>query len=240
MNIVQKIKEDLKKVSNPEKKKVYQRFFKTGKGEYGEGDIFLGVTNPNMRSVAKKYFKDISLDELEELLESKIHEHRSVALVILVNKYERLAKTPELKKEIFDFYLKHSEKANNWDLVDISCPKIVGSYLLEFPEERKVLYKLVSSKNLWQQRIAIVSTINLIKAGELEDTLKLSKHLLNHQHDLIHKAVGWMLRELGKQDQDLLEKFLKDNYKDLPRTTLRYAIERFEEKKRLNFLNGLF
>ena len=240
MNIVQKIKEDLKKASNPEKKSIYQRFFKTGKGEYGEGDVFLGVTTPNMRSIAKKYFKDISLDELEELLESKIHEHRSIALVILVNKYERLAKTPELKKEIFNFYLKHSKKANNWDLVDISCPKIVGSYLLEFPEERKVLYRLVFSNNLWQQRIAIVSTINLIKAGELEDTLKLSKYLFNHQHDLIHKAVGWMLRELGKQDQDLLEKFLKDNYKDLPRTTLRYAIERFEEKKRLKFLNGLF
>ena len=240
MNIVQKIKEDLNKVSSLEKKKVYQRFFKTAKGEYGEGDIFLGVTTPDMRSVAKKYFKDVSLDELEELLESKIHEHRSVALVILVNKYQHLAKTKEEKKEIFDFYLKHSKKANNWDLVDISCPKIVGSYLLDFPEERKCLYELVVSKNLWQQRISIVSTITLIKSGKLDDTLKLSKLLLGHQHDLIHKAVGWMLRELGKKDQILLEKFLKDNYEDLPRTTLRYSIERFEEQKRLNLLRGLF
>ena len=240
MNKIKKIKEELKKLASSEKKKVYQRFFKTAKGEYGEGDIFLGVTTPDMRSVARKYFKDISLDELEELLESKIHEHRSVALVILVNKYERLAKTPKLKRDIFDFYLKHSKRANNWDLVDISCPKIVGSYLLEFPEERRILYKLASSKNLWQQRIAIVSTITLIKAGELEDTLKISKLLLNHPHDLIHKAVGWMLRELGKQDQDLLEKFLKKNYKNLPRMTLRYAIERFGEEKRLKFLNALF
>ena len=193
-----------------------------------------------MRTVAKKYFKEANLADLQELLNSKIHEHRSVALVMLVEKYQRLAKTDNEKKEIFNFYLKNSKKANNWDLVDISCPGVIGKYLLEFPEERKVLYNLAVSKNLWQQRIAMVSTVTLIRANELEDTLKISKLLLKHKHDLMHKAVGWMLRELGKKDQKLLEEFLKENYSDLARTTLRYAIERFEETKRKEFLKGSF
>jgi len=240
MNLAIAIKEDLAKIADPAQESVYNRFFKTGKGQYGEGDVFLGIKNPLTRAVAKKYFKEISFKELEELLLSPIHEHRFVALVCLVEKYQRLAKTKADKKEIFDFYIKFSERANNWDLVDISCPKIVGSYLLEFPLERKILYQLVKSKNLWQQRIAIVSTYTLIKAGDLQDCLAISEILLAHHHDLIHKAVGWMLRELGKKDQALLENFLRDYYQEIPRTTLRYAIERFEEGKRKQFLLAKF
>lgn len=184
-----------------------------------------------MDVVAGKY-KDLTLEELQELLESEIHEERLVALMILTGKFQEDPQTA------FKFYLKNTKYIDNWDLVDLSCYKIVGQYLLDKP--REILYKLAASKNIWERRIAIVSTYTFIKAGEFEDTIKISEKLLGDKHDLIHKAVGWMLRELGKKDEGLLVKFLKDNYPKLPRTTLRYAIEKFPEKIRKNYLMGKF
>lgn len=232
------IKKAFQDASDPEKAKILQGFFKTGKGQYGEGDVFLGLKVPETRKIVAKFWQETSFDEIDELLQSKIHEHRLGALLILVKKYEQ-AKDKKAKEEIVDFYLQHLECANNWDLIDLSAPRILGGFLLEKNKsERKILYKLVKSKNLWRQRAAIVGTYTLIKHGQLQDTLKISKLLLSHQHDLIHKAVGWMLRELGKKDQQVLEKFLNENYQQIPRTTLRYAIERFDEKLRLSFLRG--
>lgn len=233
-----KIKKELIKFSDPDKKEIYLRFFKTGKGDYGEGDQFIGVTTPKMRAVAKKYFREISLPEISKLLSSPIHEHRSVALVMLVYQYQKLAKTNSEKKLIFDFYLKNTARINNWDLVDISCYHIVGDYLINNSEKESILLSLANSNSLWEQRISIVSTLSFIKNRELRTTLLISKVLLSHRHDLIHKAVGWMLRELGKKDQRLLEEFLKENYKNIHRTTLRYAIEKFDEPKRKMYLDG--
>ena len=222
---------EFKKISNPRQAKVLQRFFKTGKGEYGEGDIFLGVKVPDQRKIANK-FSELSLKDLEELLKSEIHEYRMTALLVLIKQYEKADE--EDKKKIFDFYLKNSRNINNWDLVDISAPKIVGDFLLD--KSKSILYKLAKSNNLWEKRIAIISTIAFIRNNEFDDTLKISKILLKDQHDLIHKAVGWMLREVGKRDQKVEEEFLKKHYSKMPRVMLRYAIERFEEKKRKFYL----
>ena len=223
------LKQDLKKLSNPEKAKILQGFFKTGKGQYGEGDIFLGITVPQSRSIAKKY-SSLELNKTQQLLNSKIHEERLIALFILIENY------PNNQKEIFNFYLSKTKQINNWDLVDLSAPKIVGKFLKDKP--REILYELAKSKNLWEKRIAIVSTYTFIRDNDFEDTFKISEILLNDKHDLIHKAVGWMLREIGKRNQEILETFLKQNYNRLPRTTLRYAIERFEETKRKDYLKG--
>lgn len=220
---------EIQSKSNSEKAKIYSRFFKTGKGEYGEGDIFLGLTMPQQREIAKKYF-GLPLLKLQILLNSKIHEHRMSAGIILTHKYK---KNPE---EIFNFYINNSKKFNNWDLVDITCPKIVGEFLLKYPERKKILYQFANSENLWEKRIAIVSTYSFIKKDLFEDTLVISEILLNDENDLIHKAVGWMLREVGKRDLGLLKKFLKDYYNALPRVTLRYAIEKFPEKERKKWL----
>jgi len=233
--MLEELKRDLQEHASPEKAELYQRFFKTGKGQYGEGDVFLGLTMPEQRQVAKKY-SNLSLAKIQELLKSKIHEHRMTSLIILVNKYKKASE--EDKANIFNFYLKNTKKINNWDLVDVTCPNIVGEFLYRNKKHRKILYELSRSKNLWEKRIGIISTMYFIKYHEFEDTLAISEILLNDSHDLIHKAVGWMLREIGKKDQAILEDFLKTHYKDIPRTTLRYSIERFEEDKRKKYLMG--
>jgi 3-methyladenine DNA glycosylase AlkD len=230
--MLEQIKKDLAQLGDPERAKNSRWFFKTGKGQYGEGDIFLGITVPEQRKIAKKY-ADLSFDDLQELLKSKIHEHRFTALVLLISKYQKAEES--IKKEIFDFYLENSENINNWDLVDLSAPKIVGNYLLD--KERSILYKLAKSDSLWERRISILSTFTFIYNNGFEDALNISEILLNDEHDLIHKAVGWALREIGKRDQNVEEQFLSKHYLHMPRTMVRYAIEKFDEKKRKKYLN---
>ncbi|MCK5149736.1 DNA alkylation repair protein [Candidatus Pacearchaeota archaeon] len=225
--------EKIQDFANPEKAKILQGFFKTGEGEYGEGDIFLGVTVPQIRKIAKEY-SGLNLIKIEKLLKSKIHEHRLTAIIILGEKYKK-AKEEE-KENIFNFYLNNSQNVNNWDLVDLSAPKIIGNFLLD--KDKNILYKLVRSENLWEKRIAIISTFSFIRKEEFEDCLAISELLLNDKHDLIHKAVGWMLREIGKRNLEVEENFLKQHYKNMPRTMLRYAIEKFEEEKRKSYLSG--
>ena len=252
--MLKKLESELIKKTNPEKAKILQRFFKTGNGQYGEGDIFLGIIVPEQRKIAKQ-FNNLSIKEIQELLSSNIHEKRLIALLILIDKYKKADE--KQKQDIFDFYLNNAKNINNWDLVDLSAPNIIGDFLLE--KEKQLLYNLSKSENLWEKRIAIVSTYKFIKQDKFEDTLKISEILLNDKHDLIHKAVGWMLREVGKRNQDVLENFLKKycrkskgfsassniknksnirRYKNMPRTMLRYAIEKFEEEKRKRYLNG--
>ncbi len=226
-----KIDEELKKYSDSKKAILLQRFFKTGKGEYGEGDVFLGINVPNQRRIAKE-FKEIEIKEIQELLNSKEHEKRLIALLILIEKYKK--ETEEGKKEIFEFYLKNAKKINNWDLVDLSAGNIVGSFLLN--KDRGILYKLAHSENLWEKRISIISTGTFIREKDFEDTIKISEILLKDENDLIHKAVGWMLREIGKRDEQKLEDFLNKHCKEMPRTMLRYAIEKFDEEKRQDYL----
>jgi len=225
------IKDDLIKQANPEKAKLLQGFFKTGKGHYGEGDIFLGITVPQSREIAKKYLS-IELNELKQHLSSKFHEERLVSLLILVEKYKK-----EDKKQIFDFYLDNLKYINNWDLVDLTAPKIVGKYLINSSKE--ILYKLAKSSELWEKRVSIIATYEFIINNKFEDTFRISEILLNDSHDLIHKAVGWMLREIGKRSLEAEESFLKKHYKNMPRTMLRYAIERFPEEKRQRYLKSL-
>ena len=225
------VQRDIQRLGNIDKARILSSFFKTAKGEYGEGDVFVGVAVPELRKIAKKY-KSISLVEVKKLLESKIHEDRFTALAILCLKFK------EDEKNIFNFYLKNISKINNWDLVDTSAPNIVGNYLLHNPKEKDVLYKLSHSKNLWQRRISIISTFSFIRENKFNDTLKISEILLENEHDLISKAVGWMLREVGKRDVEIEKKFLKEFYSKISRTTLRYAIERFSEEERKRFLSG--
>lgn len=220
---------EIQSKANPEKAKIYQRFFKTGKGEYGEGDIFLGLTMPQQREIAKNY-TNLSFSQISKLLDSEIHEHRMQAGIILTSKFK------ERPEETLNFYLKNAKKFNNWDLVDVTCDKIVGQFLLDKPKQRKLIYDLAKSKNLWEKRIAIVSTFKFIKNNQLGDTIKVSELLLKDKHDLIHKAIGWMLREVGKRNKEVLVDFLKTNYKSIPRTTLRYSIERFSEEERKKWL----
>lgn len=222
----------LQKLANPEKALLYAQFFKTGKGEYGEGDKFLGIVVPEQRKAAQKY-SNLSLPELQQLLSSKIHEYRLTALFTLLKKYQKA--TESEKKELFDFYLHNTKNINNWDLVDSSAPYIVGTYLLD--KDKSVLYQLARSTNLWEKRIAILSTQAFIRKGKFEDTLRIAEILLHDSHDLIHKAVGWMLREIGHRNQEAEEKFLRKHYQVMPRTMLRYAIEKFEEEKRKVYLS---
>jgi len=230
------VKNDLMKVADKEKAKILQRFFKTGEGQYGEGDVFLGVSVPEQRRIAKKHWERIGMNDIEKLLCSGIHEKRLVALLILIEKYNHISYEGG-REALFKFYLGHTKCVNNWDLVDLSAPKIVGKFLLK-KRDRSVLDSLVRSENLWDRRIAIVSTFAFIRAGEFDDTLRIAKMLLVNEHDLIHKAVGWMLREVGKRDVGLLRGFLRENYSCLPRTTLRYAIEKFPREERLGWLRG--
>ena len=231
---LKKISEEVKSLANPQKARLLERFFKTGKGEYGEGDIFIGMQVPDARKIVRKY-AGISLDDTLTLLTSEIHEKRLIALLIMVEKTRR---ADEPGKEIlFKKYLENTRYINNWDLVDLSADKIVGSYLFEKPKD--ILYQLAVSGNLWERRIAILATFDFIKKGFYEDALRIIKLVLNDRHDLIHKAAGWMLRETGKRcSQEALEQFLLVNYRKMPRTMLRYAIERLPETLRLQYLHG--
>jgi 3-methyladenine DNA glycosylase AlkD len=233
--IAKEVINELKILATEDRRKSNEWFFKTNKGEYGYGDIFLGVRMPDIRKVAKKFSPKITLKELTELIQSPIHEVRLCALIILVNQYKK-----GNFSKIFEYYIRQINFINNWDLVDSSAPYIVGDYLYNNPDERSILFEFVHSENLWVRRISIVSTFTLIKNNQFNETLQIAKILLNDKHDLIHKAVGWMLREVYKRDQDLIRTFLKQNYAQLPRTTLRYAIERMDEVERLLFLKGYF
>lgn len=209
-----------------------RRFFKCGKGEYGEGDKFLGVIVPAQRKIAKKYCGKIDLKDVEKLISDEFHEARLTAFLILVEKFCKA--DSETKKLIYNFYLKNAKYVNNWDLVDLTAPKIAGEYLLG--KDREILYKLAKSKSLWERRIAILATYAFIRNEQFEDAFKISEILLDDKHDLIHKAVGWMLREVGKRNQPEEEKFLKKHFRSMPRVMLRYAIERFDEKKKKFYL----
>lgn len=225
------IEQEIRKYIDPVKREYLPNFFKTGKGQYGEGDKFLGVVVPNTRLVAKLH-KDEPFEVMAELLQSEWHECRLCALLMLV---ERFKKTDEKgRKAIYDFYLSQTARINNWDLVDLSAPGIVGEYLKD--KARKELYRLADSGLLWDQRIAVVSTYTLIKNNDFIDILALSEKLLYHKHDLMQKAVGWMLREMGKRDKGLLVQFLEKHCKVMPRTMLRYAIEKFPEEERKEFM----
>jgi len=225
------VKKELQRSANPEKAKLLQRFFKTGPGQYGEGDIFIGVTVPILRQVAKK-FRDLAIEKVELLLQSAIHEDRLVALLILIHKYSGVS--GKEKEGIVKFYLDNLKQVNNWDLVDLTAPTILGAHLKG--SSRKMLYRLAGSDIVWERRAAIVSTLHFIRNNDFEDTLKIAEMLLSDQHDLIHKAVGWMLREVGKRDVAALETFLDKHCGIMPRTTLRYAIERLSDKKKRRYL----
>lgn len=224
------LKKELRNKANPGKAKILQRFFKTGPGEYGQGDVFWGIAVPETRKIARKY-ADLGLKEVVELLHSKIHEERLAALLIMVEKFQK----GKEKEEIFKAYLKNTKYINNWDLVDLSADKIVGDYLFNKPKD--ILFKLARSKSLWERRISVMATFDFIKKKRFKETLEISKTLLNDGHDLIHKAVGWMLREIGKRDLKAEEDFLKQYHKKMARTALRYAIEKFPEGKRKYYLD---
>jgi len=225
------VKRALRKVANPTKARFAQRFFKTGKGEYAEGDRFLGITVPSVRAIAAG-FRELPLAEVTMLLRSPWHEERLLALVLLVYQFERGG--PAVQEKIYRLYLRSSRYINNWDLVDSSAPQIVGRYLEK--RSRAVLYRLALSRNLWERRIAILATFHFIRRQEFGPTLKIAKTLLTDEHDLIHKAVGWMLREVGKRDQAVEESFLRQYSKVMPRTMLRYAIEKFPPRLRKHYL----
>ena len=227
------LRSELKKEADQEQAVNLQRFFKTGKGEYGEGDIFYGIKVPVQRRTAKNY-RDISLEDVRELLNSPVHEERLVSLFILVDQYT--TGDDKTKEKIFRFYIKNTGKINNWDLVDLSAPKIIGAHL--FNRDKEILFKFAASSNLWERRIAILSTMFFIKNLHFETTFRLAEILLNDKHDLIHKGVGWMLREIGNKNITEEEIFLKKYYKLMPRTMLRYAIEKFPEERRKSYLQG--
>lgn len=230
MHTAKQIKESLIEIGIEEKAKILSWFFKTGKGQYGEGDLFLGITVPENRMIAKHYI-NTSLEELNILISDPYHEVRFCALLILV---EQFKKQKENREEIVNFYLNHTQYINNWDLVDLSCPLILGNYLLD--KERSLLDQLISSKLLWEQRIAIVTTMTFIRKGELDDIFRLSEVALFHPHDLMQKATGWMLREAGKKDKERLCDFLEKYHTTMPRTTLRYAIEKFDASERAYYM----
>ena len=227
------IHNDLLQLANEQIAEHSQRFFKTGKGEYGEGDIFLGIRVPLLRKLVKKY-RGISITEVRKLLHSKFHEERLLAVLMLVQLFK--SGDESVQKQVYDLYLENTEYINNWDIVDISASNIVGAHLYE--KDKAPLYDLVQSKNLWERRIAIISTFYFIRQNEFDDTLKIAEILLNDKEDLIHKAVGWMLREVGKREIEFEEEFLQEHYKIMPRTMLRYAIEKFPETSRKMYLRG--
>ena len=211
------------------------RFFKTGPGQYGEGDNFLGIKVPVTREVVKECWRKVGFDELEVCISSEYHEVRLAALLTLVEIFKHAKKNPALQQQCIDFYLSHTAYINNWDLVDLSCYPLLGEWLLD--KDRTLLYDLArDGKTLWEQRIGIVSTMTFIRHGQLQDTFDIADILLHHPHDLIHKAVGWLLREAGKRDKPALESYLQPRYSTMPRTMLRYAIERFPEAERQQYL----
>ena len=225
--------EELRKAANPEKIKIFMSFFKTGKGEYGEGDKFIGLSVPENRRVAKKYF-DLEISLIDEMLKSEIHEFRLSGFLALVERFKK-CKDKDEQKRIVDFYVTRGTLANNWDLVDLSAPYILGTHMLNNPNPA-LLDQLSFSDNLWLQRIAIVSTITLVRKSRFEDTLRLSERYLTHSHPLIHKATGWLLREIGKKDEQILLNFLEKFSTKMPRTALRYAIERLNPDLRQHFM----
>ena len=223
MTTAAKVKKALKELANLEKAAFFPRFFKAGKGEYAEGDKFIGVTVPNQRKIAKR-FKELSKKEVVKLIHDPLHECRLTGLLILVLQFQKGDESE--KRQAVETYLNNLEGVNNWDLVDSTAEKILGPYLED--KDRKLLYKFAKSNNLWKQRIAIVATLQYIKSHDFADTISIADLLLNHEHDLIHKATGWMLREMGKRDEKVLIGFLKSRYKKMPRKMLRYAIEKFD------------
>jgi 3-methyladenine DNA glycosylase AlkD len=227
------IQKELRALASAETAANLQRFFKTGPGQYGEGDVFLGIKVPPLRALAKQH-RDADLATVAALLESGYHEERMLALLLLMQFYQ--AADEAARQAAYDLYLGHTHRINNWDLVDVSAPRIVGRHLQERP--RKVLYQLARSPLLWERRIAILATAWFIGRNDFEDTLRIADVLMEDEHDLMHKAVGWMLREVGKRDPAAEEVFLLKHYRDMPRTMLRYAIERFPEPHRQKYLQG--
>jgi 3-methyladenine DNA glycosylase AlkD len=228
---------ELKKLSDPEKAAFFPRFFKTEKGQYGEGDKFWGITVPQNRSVGKKYHAKISLEELSELLQNPIHEVRLCALFMMVYRFEN-KKLPDIRQEIYTLYITHTSCINNWDLVDSSAPQIVGGWLEG--KKKDLLYRWAKKGYLWEQRMAIIATLYDIRKGQVEDAMAICKLLLHHPHDLIHKATGWMLRETGKRNPDALIYFLAEHHAEMPRTMLRYAIEKLDASTRQHILQGKY
>ncbi len=229
------LERELTEAADPERAKNLAWFFKTGKGQYAEGDRFLGLTVPQMRRIALRY-RDLSLPDLARVLASPFHEHRLAALEILVAKFEKASDGE--REQMAEFYLRQTARINNWDLVDASAPYVLGEYLLTRP--REILDRLAASDNLWERRIAIVSTFAFIRHGDVRSTFRIAERLLGDRHDLIHKATGWALREAGKVSQPALVRFLRKHYARIPRTTLRYAIERFPPEQRTQMLRGVF
>jgi len=225
---------ELSSYANPDKISDYMRFFKTGRGEYGEGDQFLGIKVPDIRRVVKKHYHSLALNEVQEFLYSPYHEHRMFALLVLVTLYQ--SKRLDNKVTIYHFYLNHTAQINSWDLVDVTSPHIVGAHLLN--RDRFILYRFARSKDLWERRIAIIATFAFIKADEFEDTFAIADILLEDSHDLIHKAVGWAIRNVGNKNLQAQIEYLNPRYKQMPRTMLRYAIEKFDEPLRLQYLKG--
>lgn len=235
MNYSEAVMTELTHLADKKKAEFFPRFFKTLPGEYAEGDQFIGVTVPNQRKIAKKFFREIPLAEVKKLLRHKIHEHRLTSLFIMVFKYQKAASEAE-RESIIKLYLENTDYVNNWDLVDSSADKILGPHL--FKKDKTILYEFAKSNDLWKNRIAIITTLHFIKNNQFSETLKIASLLLNHHHDLIRKAVGWMLREIGNRDFETEYNFLVKNYKRMPRTMLRYAIEKFDEDMRQDFLKG--
>ncbi len=231
------LKEEIQNLADQNKAKIMQKFFKTDVGAYGAEDIFIGIMVPVLRDISHNH-KNLDFTDLEILLKSKIHEERFLSLLILIDKFNSC---PENQKICFNFYLSNLERVNSWDLVDLSAPKILGAYMVnKSANQKQLLYQLASSEIMWKRRISIVSTLTFIKNCDFNDAINISKILLGDREDLIHKAIGWMLREIGKKDYNLELEFLKDNYKEIPRITLRYAIEKFEQNTRRNILKGIF
>ncbi|MFK7817217.1 MAG: selenoneine biosynthesis selenosugar synthase SenB [Planctomycetaceae bacterium] len=229
------VKDALEPFINPEKAAFFPRFFKTGKGQYGEGDKFIGVTVPHQRKVAKQ-FRDLPEREIQKLLKDAIHEHRLTGVLILVGQYEKAKRDPRRQSQIVDFYLQNLDRVNNWDLVDSSAHKILGDWVRD--KDRSILYELADSGHLWSERVSVIACLPLIKTGDFGDIVRLAKKFLTHDHDLMHKAVGWMLREMGNVDESTLHQFLKSHYHEMPRTMLRYAIEKLPKSIRRAYIEG--
>ncbi|MBS4013770.1 MAG: DNA alkylation repair protein [Bacteroidetes bacterium] len=235
MNSLEKLKKEMLAMANPEKAKLMAKYFQVYPGGYGEGDAFIGLTVPAQRDLSRRYFKDLSLEQSAELLLSKIHEERLTAVFILVLKYAR-AKNEAEKEQIVKAYIESIKGVNNWDIVDSSAHKILGPFLEN--KDKSLLYDFLDSGDLWKQRVAIIATMHYIDRRNYTDIFIMAEKMLNHKHDLIHKALGWMLREVGKKDFNAEYDFLAKHYKKMPRTMLRYAIEKFDEELRRRFLKG--
>ncbi len=230
--MIEVIQKQIAQQASPLKASISQRFFKTQQGQYGEGDVFIGLTVPQIRTLAKQY-AELSLDDIEILFCSTIHEERLLAILILIRQFEKMKQKTEQKK-IYDFVLQHIYHVNNWDLVDTLAPKMIGTYLID--KDKSILYQFAQEENLWLRRIAIISCFHFIRHQQLEDALRISQILLHDTHDLIHKAVGWMLREIGKRDDIALQNFLHQYAIVMPRTMLRYAIEKMDKTQRQVYL----